>query len=106
VSPAFTIISISISSKYPWKRPVGPVSVPIAMGTPASDSFFRFRFATSSATLYCCADLLARIACWRAGSWSVATHSAFACARKNESAKKSGVDSYTNVETSRMSVGL
>src|SRR5437868_2673935 len=47
VSPAFAIISSSISSKYPWKRAGGPVSVPIAIFTPASDSFFRLRFATS-----------------------------------------------------------
>ena len=48
VSPASTMIAISPCSKYPWNRAAGPVSVPIAMGMPASDRAFRFALATSS----------------------------------------------------------
>ena len=37
--------------KYPWKRPAGPVSVPIAIPTPASASASRLVFARSRAAL-------------------------------------------------------
>src|SRR5204862_432412 len=81
-------------------------AVPIAIGIPASERALRFRFATSRATLYRCAAGLARMACCASGFSRFAIHSRFAWVRKSESEKKSGVVSYTNVETSRMSVGL
>src|SRR5690606_8541540 len=48
VIPASAIISISMCSKYPWKRAGIPLSVPKAMVTPLSASIFRFDKAVSS----------------------------------------------------------
>ncbi len=103
--PASAINVSSKCSKYPWNRPGGPVSVPIAMRTPPSDSIFKFCLACSSAALYACAARLRLTDSWRVGSRSAAMTCVSAAARKNGSSKKSGALSYTNVDTSRMSVG-